>query len=368
MKFGLVLPGFSAHERDWCIPALLDYVRVLAERAEVHVFTLRYPERAGSYPVFSASVHALNEGRRLGPRVLGFWSRVTAAIAAEHGRGRFDVLHAFWADEPGWVAAWAGKRLGVPVVLSLAGGELVRLPEIGYGLTLLPGRRLLLRLALRQAAAVTAGSAYLCELAQKQGAARRVEFAPLGVDTCLFQPPETPASEPVVLNVGSLVAVKDQARLVRLFRKVAVQVPEVELIVAGDGPLRAELETLAKGSRVRFTGAIDHAEMTTLYGRAALLAQTSRHEAQGLAVLEAGACGVPAVGTPVGVLPEVGQAADTDEELVDGIIALLRNPAHRQALGRRARERIVEAFGLEAALERFWQIYLRVGRAAEGAS
>jgi glycosyltransferase involved in cell wall biosynthesis len=266
------------------------------------------------------------------------------------------------------VAAWAGRRLDVPVVLSLAGGELVRLRDIGYGLTLLPGRRLLLKLALRQAAAVTAGSAYLCELAQNHGAGRRVEFAPLGVDTCLFRPRETPASDPVVLNVGSLVAVKDQTRLVRVFREVAARVPEAELIIAGDGPLRAELESLAKGSRVRFVGAIDHAEMTALYGTAAVLAQTSRHEAQGLAALEAGACGVPAVGTPVGVLPEVGQAASTDAELADGIVAMLRDPARRQALGRQTRERILERFGLETALERFWQIYLRMGRAAGRAS
>jgi glycosyltransferase involved in cell wall biosynthesis len=368
MKIGLVLPGFSASERDWCIPALLDFVRVLAERAEVHVFTLRYPEHAGRYQVYGASVHALNEGRRLGARVVGFWSRAAAAIRAEHDQGRFDVLHAFWADEPGWVAAWAGRRLGVPVVISLAGGELVRLPVIGYGLTLLPGRRMLLRLALRQAAAVTAGSAYLCGLAAQAGFAGRVEFAPLGVDTCLFRPPASPASAPVVLNVGSLVAVKDQARLVRLFRDVAAKVPEAELIIAGEGPLRAALESQARGLRVRFAGAVDHAEMAALYGSAAVLVQTSRHEAQGLAVLEAGACAVPAVGTRVGVLPEVGQAADTDAVLVDGITTILRDLAARQAAGRRAYERVMETFRLEAALERFWQIYLRVGGAAGSAS
>jgi glycosyltransferase involved in cell wall biosynthesis len=360
MKIGLVLPGFSAHERDWCIPALLDYVRVLAQRAEVHVFTLRWPERGGSYPVYGAAVHALYEGRRMGTRVLGFWSRATAAIAAEHERGRFDVLHAFWVDEPGWVAAWAGRRLGVPVVLSLAGGELVRLPDIRYGLTLLPGRRLLLRLALRQAAAVTAGSAYLCELAKAQGAARQIQFAPLGVDICKFQPPVQPVSAPVVLNVGSLVAVKDQARLLRVFCEVVAEVPDAELIIAGEGPLRAELEALADGRRVRFMGAIDHGDLAAIYGRAAVLAQTSRHEAQGLAVLEAGACGVPAVGTAVGVLPEVGQAAETDAALAGGITAMLRDTGRRQALGRHARERILEQFSLDAALERFWQIYARV--------
>ncbi|MEP7356310.1 MAG: glycosyltransferase [Anaerolineales bacterium] len=363
MKIGLVLPGFSASEQDWCIPALLDFVRVLARRAEVHVFTLRYPERAGRYTVYGAQVHALSEGRRLGPRVLGFWARATAAMAAEHRRGGFNVLHAFWVDEPGWVAAWAGRRLRVPVVLALAGGELVRLPDIGYGLTLLPGRGVLLRLALRQAASVTAGSAYLCRLAESLGAARRVELAPLGVDTGRFQPPAGgSAAAPVVINVGSLVPVKDQARLVRVFQTVAAHIPEAELIIAGEGPQRAALERLAGGSRVRFTGAVDHGALPALYAGAAVLAQTSRHEAQGLAVLEAGACGVPAVGTAVGVLPEVGQAAETEAELADTLIALLRDPAQRRARGLAARAEIDERFGLETALERFWQIYERVAK------
>ena len=56
MKIGLVVPGFSADEQDWCIPALLDYVRVLAQQAEVHVFTLRWPERGGTYSVYGATV------------------------------------------------------------------------------------------------------------------------------------------------------------------------------------------------------------------------------------------------------------------------------------------------------------------------
>src|SRR4029077_12484140 len=139
MKIALVVPGFSAHEQDWCIPALLNYARTLALQAEVHVFTLRWPERGGTYPVFGASVHALEGRKRLGVKVFSLWARALRAISDEHRRSPFDVLHAFWADEPGWVAAWAGGRLGIPVLLSLAGGELVGLRDIGYGLQLLPG-------------------------------------------------------------------------------------------------------------------------------------------------------------------------------------------------------------------------------------
>src|SRR5436305_1637369 len=98
MKLAIIVPGFSANEQDWCIPALLDFVRVLAMQADVHVFTLRWPERAADYDVYHAHVHALGGTSRLGPRVLGLWSRALRAIAAEHRRAPFDVLHAFGVD------------------------------------------------------------------------------------------------------------------------------------------------------------------------------------------------------------------------------------------------------------------------------
>ncbi|MGH2522781.1 MAG: glycosyltransferase family 4 protein, partial [Anaerolineales bacterium] len=186
MKIGLVLPGFSADEQDWCIPALLNYVHTLAVRAEVHVFTLRWPERGGKYQVFGATVHALDGRKRMGVRVLNLWVRALRAMEAEHQRRPFDLLHAFWADEPGWLAAWAGARLDVPVVISLAGGELVGLRDIGYGLQLLRGRGPLIRWSLRRAARVTAGSNYLCKLARDhlpRSQWSKITYAPLGVDT-----------------------------------------------------------------------------------------------------------------------------------------------------------------------------------------
>lgn len=363
MKIALVVPGFSADERDWCIPALLDFVRVLARRADVHVFTLRWPERAARYEVYGASIHALGGRPRLGPRVAGLWVNALRAIAAEHRRGRFDVVHAFWVDEPGWVAAWASRWLGVPAVLSLAGGELTRLPDIGYGLQLLRGRQVLLKWALRQARVVTAGSKYLCDLARQQGVTAPIRLAPLGVDTDFFAPALANAPPPpTILSVGSLVPVKDHALLLRAFRRVAGQLPAAQLLVAGEGPLAADLAAQASGLPVRFLGAVDHGALPRVYGQAALLVQTSRHEAQGLAVLEAAACGVAPIGTPVGVLPELGRVAATEADLAQVMLELLRDADCRQALAAGARARVLNDFGLEACVARFDGIYAELSR------
>jgi glycosyltransferase involved in cell wall biosynthesis len=361
MKIALVVPGFSAHEQDWCIPALLDYVRVLARQVEVHVFTLRWPERGGTYPVFGATVHALEGRRRLGARVVSLWARAAREVAAEHRRGPFDVIHAFWLDEPGWVAAWTGRRLGVPVVLSLAGGEVCRLPNIGYGLLLLRGRGLLLRAAARQAARVTAGSRYLSEAARhyfgRHGMDIVPQVAPLGVELTRFAPPAAPVSTMRLLNVGSLVPVKDQARLVRVFGQVAAAAPAAELWIAGEGPLRADLARLAAGLRVQFLGSQPHDSLPEVYHAGALLVQTSLHEAQGMAVLEAAACGVPVMGTAVGVLPEVGRVAVSDAELREAMLELLRDNVARAAQAEAALAVVRAEFALEAAVARFVDLY-----------
>lgn len=363
MKLALVVPGFSSSERDWCIPALLDYVRVLAQDAEVHVFTLRWPERGGCYRVYGATVHAMDGRRHLGARVAGLWARAVRAIAAEHRRGPFDVVHAFWLDEAGWVAALAGARLRRPVVLSVAGGELVGKRDIGYGLGLLPGRRVLARWLMGLAALVTGGSDYLLRLIRQQmppGRHARIRRAPLGVDLDRFGLADPATVTSIALNVGALYPVKDQALLLR----TAARVPGLTVRIAGDGPLlgalQAQAAELGLQERVAFLGAVEHGALPSVYAEASVFVQTSRHEAQGMALLEAAVCGVPAIGTPVGVLPEIGTAASTEAELAGALEALLHDPARRLRLGREARERAAEGFGLARAKRTFCELYAEV--------
>jgi len=303
--------------------------------------------------------------------------RALRTITAEHRRSPFDVIHAFWADEPGWVAALAARRLNCRFILSLAGGELIGLPDLGYGLLLLPGRKTLVRWALRQAARVTAGSQYLCELARARGACdeRKITRVPLGVDTALFCPPPsgalvvTHASASsgssqgdqmrggIILNVGSLYPVKDQTLLLRAFRRVSKELPQAQLWLVGDGPLRADLLRQAEGLPVRFWGAVNHAALPEVYRQASVLVQTSRHEAQGMAVLEAAACGAPVVGTPVGVLPEIGLVTRDEDALAQALIELLCDPARLKTLGEAARRQVENGFALPLTVERFMQLY-----------
>ncbi|MFN8514004.1 MAG: hypothetical protein U0841_15750 [Chloroflexia bacterium] len=165
MKIALIVPGFSADEQDWCIPALRNLVGELARADEIVVITLRYPYRAARYTAFGARVIALGGAQARGIASAALWRRTLAAIRAEHRRGRIDALHAFWATEAGALAAVAGRLLRIPTIVSLAGGELANLPDIGYGDQLAPAQRAKVRLALRLATHVTGGSRTLLDLA-----------------------------------------------------------------------------------------------------------------------------------------------------------------------------------------------------------
>ncbi len=171
-----IVPGFSSNQEDWCIPALLDLARAVARRCDLKIVAMRYPYRRDRYRIANATVYSIGGAHR-GPRYTpGIW-RDTARTVREIP---CDLLHAFWAYEPGLVAAWFRPRL--PAVISLAGGELISMPEIQYGLMRRMRTRTLIRWALRRARVVTAGSPYLVEHAQAALSLPAVRHIPLGID------------------------------------------------------------------------------------------------------------------------------------------------------------------------------------------
>ncbi|MFQ5340970.1 MAG: glycosyltransferase [Anaerolineae bacterium] len=371
MKIGLILPGFSAGESDWCIPAQLNLVRRLACRAEVHVFPLRYPHHRRPYTVYGAAVHPQGGAEIRGVGRAALLARTLTAVAAEHRRRPFDILHGMWADEPGFIAVAAGRLLGVPAVVSLLGGELVGLPDIGYGGQLSLISRWLTRVALRQATQVTAGSAYLRRLARPLVPPDRLLPIPIGVDTDLFHPgPANPGclaeGEVRLLHVGSLVPVKDQATLLRAFSRVVSQIPDAHLHIVGDGPLRHDLERLAEllgiAPKVTFHGAVPHERMPACYRAADLCVLSSRHEGQELVTLEAAACGRATVGTAVGLLPDLAPASQVApvgdaQALVDALLEVIQDPQAITAMGQASREAVEAGYTLEQTVARLVQLY-----------
>jgi glycosyltransferase involved in cell wall biosynthesis len=370
MRLCLVTPGFSAAEDDWCIPALHHLVRRLAAAHEVTVLALRYPPRHEPYRFFGARVLPLAAGTRTGARATAMLVRALGTIQREHRRAPFDAVHGLWADEAGFVAVTAGRRFGIRSLVSVMGGELVGLPDIGYGTQLGRTGRWLVRRSLGRADAVTVGSRTLAETVLAVFGERLIRLAPLGVEIGLFRPDGDRATldgDPCLLQVGSLTPVKNQRLLLDAFARITDDHPAARLHLVGDGSLRDELggrvAELELDDRVTFHGRVAHDLLPPIYRAADLHVLSSRFESQGMAVLEAAACGTATVGTAVGILPELERAgaartvrSDDPDSVAATLDELIRDHDRVLALGRSAATIVGRDYTLGGSARRFEEI------------
>jgi glycosyltransferase involved in cell wall biosynthesis len=339
----VVTGGVDRSGREKVVPALLWFIDRIARGNDVVVYALRYHEQPCSYALVGATIHDL--GRPSGIRRQ--YSRLVDRLRRD---GPFDVIHGYWALPAGLATALAGRRLGIPSIVTLDSGELVAIPDIEYGLQRKWRQRLGVRMTLAWATHITVCSQYMQQLAHRHGVEPAV--IPFGVDTNVFKPApgttETPARPARLVHVANLNPVKDQGTLLEAFRRVVDHLPDVHLDIAGEDTLGGAIHRLAERlgvkDHVTFHGSLPSDDVATLYRGADLLVISSRHEAANVAVLEAAASGVPVVGTSVGYVadwaPDRAVAVPTADPaaLAGAILATLRNAAERERLARSARE------------------------------
>ncbi|GAA2704013.1 glycosyltransferase [Micromonospora olivasterospora] len=247
-----------------------------------------------------------------------------------------DVAHAhYWTG--GLAGVHAGRRAGVPVVLTYHGLGAVRRRHHGGRDAGPPGRvgyeRALGRAVDRVVAQCQDEVGELVRLGVPRS---RMALVPGGVDERIFRPdgPAVPRDpdRPRLLTVGRMVERKGFADVIRALPAV----PDAECVVVGGPPaarlpadaFARRLDALARScgvaDRVRLVGAVAREEMPAWYRSADLLVAAPWYEPFGLAPLESMACGVPVVGT------NVGGIADT---VVDGLTGDLVPPRDPRALG-----------------------------------
>ncbi|HEY5622727.1 MAG TPA: glycosyltransferase, partial [Gammaproteobacteria bacterium] len=310
MRIALITPGFSKSSDDWCIPVLRNLAAGLAGQQDVEVYTSSYPARIDRYRVLGVPVHAFGSAtpgrlaRCLEKR------RLVGALAREHEREPFDVLHGFWANEGGLLCAILGSRLGIPTAMTIMAGELSYEASVGYG----KRRRFagtLGRYAARRVTAVTTISRYHQDRQRREEPSLNTICLPFGVDVGLFVEEGAVAPFPDAVNlliVGSLVPVKGHATALRALARVAETNPGVHLHIVGEGVLREELIRLVGEldlrSRVTFHGHVEHDELPAYYRAADFCLLSSHFETSGLVILEAAACGRVTVGSNVGSMTD----------------------------------------------------------------
>lgn len=184
-----------------------------------------------------------------------------------------------------------------------------------------------------------------------------------------------PEGVPLVGIVAALRPEKNLALFLAAASAVATRVPDAQFLIAGDGPAREEVARLAAasglGDRLHLLGARQDVPM--LY-RALDVAVLSSHpivETLPVTLLEAGACGTPAVATAVGSVAEVIAEGETGFVVPSGdaaamaerIISLLRDAALRERMGAAARRRVEERFDQRDMVKRYEELFERTAAA-----
>jgi glycosyltransferase involved in cell wall biosynthesis len=287
------------------------------------------------------------------------------------GRGlvdRADLLHIHSSTWMNQVAARLAVRRRRPYVLTHYGTEIWHHD----------GRDRRFRRFNREAAHVTFYSAALLERAREldvplPGAS--VVYPPVADE---FRPPDpaareatrqayVPAGGALLVNVKRLHPLADQARLLEAMARVRARRADVTLLLAGTGPLEAELKAKARDlgllDAVRFLGLVPNDRVAALVGAADLFVLSSLLEATPTVALEALACGTPVVSTDnpggvelrgifgedVGVVPRQDAAA-----LAEAVLSFLERPRRASAATART---VADRFRLPGVAARYLALY-----------
>lgn len=201
-----------------------------------------------------------------------------------------------------------------------------------------------------------------------------------GIDTEEFDPkaigtdPTEFDGKPVVGTVGSLTPVKGQSSLIKAAPEILERFPDAEFVLVGDGPLRDELESLARNlgveEHVRFTGIrqdipeiLSQFDVFVFPSRPANSQRVA--ETLGIAVLEAMAMEVPVIASDTGGVSEVieqGESGllvspDDPGAIVKSVETIISNQSVGDELARSGRERVLDRFSIEEAVDAYEAVY-----------
>lgn len=315
----------------------------------------------------------------LDPRFLGIdrlaqpdgVARVAAAIRASG----CDIVHAHLEDSATLVpvAAALTRR---PAVCTLH-----HVPQPLEGRAAVR-ERLAVRLASRSRGLIFVSEASRRGFADRYGERPRTwTVIPNGVDLDRFTPDGGPSPDavraglrisldaPVVTVIGHMRPGKGHDVAVEAWPRVLTEHPDARLLLAGDGPglpaLRRRVEELGITGRVVFAGARD--DVPDVLRAADLVLLPTRTEALPTVLIEAAGCGVPAVATRVGGVPEVvddgttGRLFPTPDRAADAVRTALRlrdtDPDGFAAIGKAARAHAESRFDARAWTRRLATAY-----------
>lgn len=292
-------------------------------------------------------------------------------LVASHQARPLDLVHGYFVHQGGFVAAYGGRYLGVPAVVSARGNDLDRA-------IFEPGKAAHGLYALAHAAAVTANSRDLARKAHALAPGRVVTLIPNGVDAALFAPgARSPdLADQFALDgcavagfVGEARAKKGLAPLLLAFCEVAQRRPACLLLIGGvrkdDRDTVRVFQKQNPHLRVLLVPPVHPAALPAYYRLLDVLVLPSLHDGLPNALLEGMACGCAVVAARAGGIPDAVRDGENgrlvppgdEQALAAALDALLDDDAERARLGANARATVLGEFTLEQELALTLQVY-----------
>ncbi len=226
------------------------------------------------------------------------------------------------------------------------------------------------------------------DLMEKRIPSEKIKYIPYGIDTSKFNVNHKgnhireefnirPYS-PLIGTVGRFHPWKGQKYFIEAAKVVSEKYPEARFLIVGDVAFdehkqyRQELlditQALNLEDKVIFTGS--RKDIPQIMNAIDLFVLPSLREPFGIVIIEAQACGKPAIGTLVGGIPEAMKEGDTgilvkpgdSEGLARAILSLLSNRKKMQMMGAAGRKRVEELFSTERMIEKTEQLYRMIAR------
>lgn len=370
-----VRKGESASRSDLVVCVVTPYVPSASEtfiRAHVERLPARtvlvhgWPPSVGDSPVLSWPIRIAHKAWRVVTRT-GIQRETTAAYVTAFRHHHANAVLAEYGTT-GVLTVEACRTVGIPLIVHFHGFDAsVR--------SVLQENAEAYRVMFRLAAAIIASSRAMQDRLVSLGApTEKVHYIPYGVDCQKFGGASPATAPPVMLSVGRFVEKKAPQLTIEAFALAHRVDPAARLRMVGDGPLLEKCRELAKqllpADAVTLLGTQPHAAIEAEMRRARCFVQHSVEAESGdsegtpVAILEAGASGLPVISTRHGGIPEVIVEGETgflvDEKDVRGMATqmtrLIRAPALAAQLGLAARRRIETVFTTEQSLDHLWSV------------